>query len=235
MYTIAVVEDEKEDRDILLQYLRRYGEECSVKLQVDLFRDGLSFISDYNAKYDVVIMDIEMPHMDGMRTAEKLRKLDESVSLMFITNMAQYAIKGYEVNAKYFVLKPIDYFSFYIKLNKMLENCDIKQGITMRIQTEEGVAKVHSSKILYLQSEKHNIYIVTANDKYKMRSSMKEMEAALPKEVFFRCDNSYLVNLAYVSKINLDTVKVGRYELPVSRPRRKDFINSFTNYLGDIQ
>lgn len=68
-----------------------------------------------------------------------------------------------------------------------------------------------------------------------MRSSMKEMEAALPKEVFFRCDNSYLVNLAYVSKINLDTVKVGRYELPVSRPRRKDFINSFTNYLGDIQ
>lgn len=235
MYNIAIIEDSKADRDNLIRCLKKYEEEYSENFKIDIFVDGLTFISDYNATYDIVFMDIEMPYMDGMRASEKLREIDEYVNLIFVTNMAQYAIKGYEVNAKYFILKPIDYFNLKMKLQKVLENCDIKQDRVLKVKVEEGYAKVHSSKILFLKSDKHTISIFTDKGIYLTRSSMKEMEGILPEELFVRCDNSYMVNLVFVSKVNQNTVTVGKYEVPVSRAGRKKLVNAFTQYLGDIR
>ena len=109
MYRIAIVEDEKEFREQLQEYLKRYGVENNIVFQIDVFEDGSDILEHYQKNYDMVLLDIEMPKVNGMDAAERIREMDEEVVLMFITNMAQYAIRGYSVGALDFVMKPITY------------------------------------------------------------------------------------------------------------------------------
>ena len=74
-----------------------------------VFADGVDILEDYRAVYDIIFLDVEMKHLDGMTTAERIRQMDADVILIFITNMAQYAIRGYSVGALDYVLKPVPY------------------------------------------------------------------------------------------------------------------------------
>ena len=97
MYRVAIVEDDKNFREQLQKYLKVYGEENQITFQISEFSDGIQIIEDYRKEFDLILLDIEMPIMNGMDAAEKIREMDEDVVLMFITNMAQYAIRGYSV------------------------------------------------------------------------------------------------------------------------------------------
>ncbi len=235
MLQIAIVEDDAGDSQRLAGFLKRYEEERQQQIRFSLFSDGLSFISDYKPSYDIVLMDIAMPNMDGMQAAHRLREMDGTVCLIFITNMAQYAIAGYEVNALDFLLKPVEYLRFAAKLDKAIENCSLISDRTLLFRTGNDYVRVRLSAICYVKSDKHYAYLVTQEAEYRVRESMKEMEQMLPRERFVRCDNSYIVNLAYVKRINRDSVQVGPYMAPVSRPRRKELVNAFTRYLGELK
>lgn len=96
---IVIVEDDEDQVRRLKDFIRRFEDESGEKCFVETFGNGMDFISDYSAKYDLVLLDIEMPHMDGMSAAEKLRETDEYTAIIFVTNMAQYAVRGYSVDA----------------------------------------------------------------------------------------------------------------------------------------
>ena len=115
MLRVAVAEDNPKDRERLLSFLKKYGEEKDVQIEVAEYTDGSELLDQYRPCYDVIFLDVEMPQMDGMKAAEKIRETDEEVILIFITNMAKYAIRGYEVQALDFVLKPVKYDAFFLK------------------------------------------------------------------------------------------------------------------------
>ncbi len=89
------------------EYVRRYTRQYGTEFEVTVFADGVDILEDYRAVYDIIFLDVEMKHLDGMTTAERIRQMDADVILIFITNMAQYAIKGYAVGALDYVLKPV--------------------------------------------------------------------------------------------------------------------------------
>ena len=99
MIRVAIVEDEAEIREQLMGYVQRYTRQYGTAFEVKTFADGLEILEDYRPAYDLILLDIEMKHLDGMETARRIRELDPDVMLVFITNMAQYAIKGYAVGA----------------------------------------------------------------------------------------------------------------------------------------
>ena len=99
MLNIAIVEDEPAHAEVLRGFLQRYAAERGEEVAAEVFPSGLDFVSDYQPRYDAVFMDIEMPHMNGMDCAFKLRERDAEVPLVFVTGMAQYAVKGYEAGA----------------------------------------------------------------------------------------------------------------------------------------
>ena len=138
MLKIAIVENEPEQADLLSGYIARYSQESGIKCQVVTFSNGLEFISGYTPGFDAVFMDIKMPLIDGMEAAEKLRKIDEDVVLIFVTNMAQLAIKGYKVNAMDFIVKPVTYFDFSLEMDKICRAHDRRTQDYVWVKTAGG-------------------------------------------------------------------------------------------------
>ena len=106
MIRVAIVEDEAAVREQLAGYVQRCTRQYGTLFEVTMFTDGLEILEEYRPVYDIIFLDVEMPQLDGMETARRIRAMDSEVQLIFITNMAQYAIKGYAVGALDYVLKP---------------------------------------------------------------------------------------------------------------------------------
>lgn len=114
MVSIAIVEDNEKERAYIRSCLDEISKQEEIPLHVEEFSSGTAFLGNYQPVYDIVLMDIEMPVMNGMETARMLRKIDETVLLLFVTNMSQYAVQGYDVDALDFIVKPINPYSFAI-------------------------------------------------------------------------------------------------------------------------
>ena len=113
---IALVEDDKVYMQQIREYLGRYEEDTGREFSVQMFPDGEDITEDYHAEYDIIFMDIQMQFMDGMTAAEKIREKDHGVVIIFLTSMVSYAVKGYEVEAFDYIVKPVSYEIFEIKI-----------------------------------------------------------------------------------------------------------------------
>ena len=150
MAKIAVVEDNAAVRQELCGFIAQYAQESGQLLEVTPFADGSQIVEPYRPGFDIIFLDIEMPTLGGMPTAERIRLLDPDVVLIFVTNMAQYAIRGYEVDALDFVLKPVSYYQFSTKLDRALQRICRRRGGQITLQVGGGVQLLATDDILYL-------------------------------------------------------------------------------------
>lgn len=232
MIRVAIVEDEAEIQEQLMGYVQRYTRQYGTAFEVKTFADGLEILEDYRPAYDLILLDIEMKHLDGMETARRIRELDPDVMLVFITNMAQYAIKGYAVGALDYVLKPVPYFAFSQQLQKVEAQLRRRTRHYLAVPVEGGLRRLDTSRIYYIESEGHRVHFYTEEGDFAAPGALKALEEKLADRPFARCNSGYLVNLAQVQAVQQNTVEVGPYELQVSRPKRKGFLAALTDYIG---
>jgi DNA-binding LytR/AlgR family response regulator len=229
-YHIAIVEDEQQHIDHLKKNLLTYQEKHHVIFDIDCFNDGYEIIDEYKSDYDIIFLDIELVHLNGMDTAERVRKFDDHVTIIFVTNLAHFAIRGYEVNAHSFLVKPVSYFKFEREIEKALKKIANKSQQFIIVQTDEGLRKVPIFDVIYIESMKHELIINTIDGTYNLWGTLKEMEQKLSSLDFFRSNYCYLVNLARVKGIDGDYVLLDGVRLKISRSRKKDFMEALTDY-----
>lgn len=232
MYRIAIVEDEQENIETTKGYIRRFEAESGERFEVSCYTDGDEITADYRAVYDIIFLDVKMKRMDGMETAKYIRTLDRDVILIFITNMAQYAIKGYAVDALDFLLKPLSYFAFAEQLRRSVERLKARKTAYLLLPIENGVRKMDVSQVYYIESFKHQMIVHTKEGEFTLSETMRELEGRLAGSDFFRCNNCYLINLMHVGGVKDSTVVVAGQELAISRPRKKAFMEALVNYVG---
>lgn len=232
MIRIGLIDDDLDHLRLMKSFLTQYEKEEKVNFSIKEFNDGLNFVEDYDGNLDVIFLDIEMPHMDGMTAAKKIREKDQALGIVFVTNMAQYAIHGYEVNAIDFIVKPVSYYVFTDKLNKAIRFSRLNMEKDFVIQTEDSIIKLTSSHIIYVEKDKNYLVFHTKQGVYRSRGTISELEQQLSGEGFSECINGCLVNLKYVTKMEKDTVWVGEVPLPITRRRKKEFKEDFMKYLG---
>ena len=232
MTRIAIVEDEAAVREQLAGYVQRYTRQYGTPFEVTEFADGMEILEDYRPQFDIIFLDVEMKHLDGMEPARRIRERDGGVLIVFITNMAQYAIRGYEVDALDFVLKPVSYYQFSTKLERALQRIQRRRGGQVALQVGGGVQLLDTDDILYLETRDRLLHYHTAADTWSVRGSLQKAEKDLIAYHFARCNQCYLVNLRYVKGVQDDLVLVGEQRLEISRRQRTAFLAALAAYVG---
>lgn len=232
MYRVAIVEDNPVDAQSLQSMLERYSAESGTAFNISTFSRPDHFLAQCRQSFDLIFMDIELPQMTGMEAARRLREMDSLATLIFVTSMAQYALKGYEVAALDFVVKPVIYASFAMKMKRAVKNIRKAEDTDLRLALPNGFVRLPASQVLYAEVQKHYLTYHTEDASYTVRGSMKEVEAQLTPLHFLRCNNCYLVNLRHVTAVLDNTVTVGNVPLQISRPRRAEFLKGLADYLG---
>ncbi|WP_407270436.1 LytR/AlgR family response regulator transcription factor [Radiobacillus sp. PE A8.2] len=232
MTRIAIVEDEPRASDLLSGYLNRFSEENRENFVITEYRNAPSFLDQYQSGFDIILLDIEMPYMNGMDMARKLREIDSEVIIIFVTNMAQFAVKGYEVDALDFIVKPVSYSNFVFKMKRALNALKVNEEQEIVVSYAGGLTRISSNKLLYVEVSGHNVTYHLIDKKIEARGSLSKIESDLSKWNFLRCNRCYLVNPRYVEWVHKYTVKVGDDVLQISHPKRKEFMRDLNDWLA---
>ena len=232
MIKIAIVEDEIEMANDLKRYINQFFNNNSFQVEITHFNSALKLLDNYQYKFNLIFMDINLPVVDGMEAAKTIRKIDSQVMIIFVTSLAQYAINGYEVNAFDFILKPINYYSFSLKMKRALPVLKSKANRTISISNKRNVRVVEISAIKYIEVNDHKLVIHTTFGDFDSFDTLNKYFDLLKNDNFILCNRSYLVNLRYVSEVDQKYAYVGEDALIISRPKRKEFLHAFNIYLG---
>ncbi len=233
MIEIALVEDEDVYVRTFEKYIARYIEEKGVDIHFTVFRDGMEILDEYEYNFDIIFLDIIMKYLDGMTTAEKIRQSDKQVTLIFMTNSTQYAIRGYAVDAMDYVVKPVSYFSFCQKLDKAIARIKQNDNPFITLVYKNTIKKIQISDIYYVESQGHIQIFHTVSGSFEIRDKIESIEEKLAGQNFFRSNKGYLVNMNYVAGIEDSYCIINNQRLVISRNKKKAFMDELTKYLGD--
>jgi DNA-binding LytR/AlgR family response regulator len=233
MLRIAIVEDEDEQAKRMEAGLKQFFGKTDTAYTAVRYARGMDFIASYKNPFDIVLMDIEMPVMNGLETARELRKIDGTAVLIFATRIGQYAIHGYEVNAIGYMLKPITDYALEMNLTRAMKQIAARQTTKIVLQTKTGVVAFPAGELTYVEVSGHKLMYHTKEASYEVYGKLSDEEQRLGAEHFVRCSNPFLVNLSAVRAVSGNTVLlIGGERLPISRSMKKNFLEQYVDYLG---
>ncbi len=229
---IAIAEDQQTCADQLQAHLRRYAGETGTAVQVDVYPNGAQLVEHYRGGWDLLLLDVDMPAMNGFDAARAIRRADPEIPILFITNLAQYAIRGYEVNALDYILKPVSYYALAMKLTMVSRLLRRNMEQSLMLNQDGDLLRIPYSHLYYVEIFSHQLRYHTMEGDVEITTArtLSTLEQELGEHGFVRCHKSYLINLRYVDTLRGNTVLLAGVELPVSRSRRKAVMQAIINY-----
>lgn len=232
MITIALVDDDDADARVTASMIDRYFDGDASRYAVTRFADGDSLLRDYKASFDLMFLDVEMPGTDGVTVARRLRVVDDQTVLVFTTKMAQYAVEGYDVDAIGYLLKPLNYYAFAIKMRKAEDIVARRRSVTVPLTVGSETVFVPSADIRYVEVLDHALLYHTGEGIRKVWASLKDAAETLEPVGFVPVSRYCLVNLEWVRAVHSDDVDVDGERVRVSRSRRKSLMQALAAYHG---
>ena len=226
---IAVCDDEElfriEFKSVLDKVL------INAEYDIDTFSGGSSLYEAFlKNPFDLVFLDIEMPGIDGITLAKRLRAVSENVQIVFLTSHIEYALEGYEVNALRYLVKPVDMNKLSEVLKYIQDKKNNSRQIMIKQEGEDIVIDI--SDVIYMESMDKNVRIVTSKSEYITRYNISDYEEELKNSGFLRIHRGYLISLSKVKKIvKNDVVMDGDISLPVSRSNIKTLKDALYAYV----
>lgn len=245
MVKIGIVDDEKEARAQLRDAIGRFASEYHMEFEVCEFDSAASYLSAKGGACDILYLDIDMPQMTGMELAEKIRETDAELILIFCTNLQQFALNGYSVSALGFLVKPVQWYSFHLYLDRALKVLRRRAGQGENPGPESIVVKdgaisrvIRAADIKYVEVRQHHL-LYNVEDKatgrgtvIKTRGAMQDAAALLSACGFVRCSSSFLVNLRCVTAVSRMELHIGQETLPIGRAYKDSFVREFSKFLA---
>ncbi len=232
MLRIAIVDDDQADSAALLSLVTDFFQKNDLAYMSRIFDAPLDFIRS-TENYDIVFMDIRMEKLDGLEVARIMRKINTDSVLVFVTQMAQLAIKGYEVDALDFIVKPATQFSINYVLSKALTRLDNVSSTIFALKTTEGIVSLSSNDITYVEVFDHRLAYHTTKGTYEARGRLSDVVQKLDSKRFIMCNRSFVVNLRYVSSVCSEYLVVDGKKIYISKSHSKEIMKHFSNYLGE--
>ena len=233
MITAAIVDDDPNIRETLQAALIKDTQKRRIPVQLSVCASGSEFLTLPKEKWDLVLMDVEMPGQNGIETARQLRRVNERATIIFITNYIQYALEGYEVQAFRYLLKPIDAAQFEQVVGTALDEIHHRQTAYLQLKGRSEIIRLAIDELIYAETEPGHLLLHTPAKVLECYSTMEKLEQELKQEAFFRCHSSFLVALEAVRQIEKqDVVLKDGTRVPVSKNRKKGMKQALTNFWG---
>ena len=232
---VAIIEDEKQFSTLLTNHINKYCEEEGCVVDTTVFDNPIVFLDKCNANdfYEIIFLDINMPQMNGMEVAKKIRKLHMHTIIVFVTNMPQYAIQGYSVNAFDFIVKPVSYKSFKLHFDRIVKHYSLQESRLINVKIGRVHRQFKISEIYYIEMINHTAIWYTKTGTYQgTDKSLNEIEKILPSEYFCKCSKAYLINLQHVTSLKNDTIIVNDFSLRITRTYKTQFMSAFSEFLS---
>ena len=230
MINVCIVEDELESAELLRNYINKYGNANNQQFSITHLFDGIDLVDDYKSQFDIIFLDIQMKHLNGMAAAEKIRAIDSDVIIIFITSTVQYAVQGYAVDALGYVLKPVPFAQFEQLFDKAISRVQAKRKhVYIKVSVDDKQMKLDCDDVYFIESQRNNVVIHCKDADYVTIGPLKRFDEMLEIHGFSKCHNAYLINLSFVEAVRKEEVLLtnGVY-LPISRARKKEFMAALT-------
>ena len=231
MYRILIVEDEADAAKALYAALERYGEEHQEEFQIAWMKNT----NDLDAPaFDLIFMDIDLGVENGMQAAAELRTFDKKTPLIFVTNLAQYAVQGYQVSALDFIVKPFIYGSFSLRMDRAMEVLHEKRDHAITLKTKDGLRIFPASSIIQVWVKGHNVnYALDDGTCVVARGSPAETEQMLGGVPFLRISSGSIINMAHVRGVHdSEIILSDGSSCYISRANKRHCLEAISRYLG---
>ena len=221
MINVGIIEDDELAAARLAEMLELYGSEKNVALSLNRFVGAESVIGNHAGNFDVLFIDIELSGIDGMSAAKEIRKSDEKVVIVFVTNVARLAVEGYSVGALDYIVKPVNKTRLFSAMNSVMKKLERLRSVKISVSTAGGAVFLG-----------HCLVYHTGTEKITEWAPLSRAEKILSDYGFERCGKSHLVNLRYVTGINGDEVTVAGDTIKIGRSKSKSFLAALNDYIN---
>lgn len=226
----ALVEDDAKQASLLEEYLLSLKDD-TYSFELSVFSSAEDFLSVFSPKsFQLLLLDIQLPRMDGLSAAKRVRAIDEDAVIVFITSAPQFAINGYEVGAKDYILKPLIYDHFARKMARILPHIKEKTDTLIAVGTGSSNL-ILADHLMFVEVFGHKLVYHCKDGDMEAYGKISDVEAQLKSCHFLRCNRNAVVNPRYIERMQDSLIKIGDHELAISAPRRKDFLRELNDYI----
>lgn len=225
---IAIVDDEQ----VFLKQLTQKINGLKVHdYQITAFTSGQALLSNFvRGMYEIIILDVEMPGMNGLETAERIRQTDKSVIISFLTNYSEFAIKGYEVNAFRYILKSQPDYLYTQQLKSIFEECE-QRFKTYEFSNKNLSFKCRLIDILYFEGHKRKVTLFTATSELEYSGNFYEICGEMLKNNFIIVNREILVNLEHIQNIDkYDIVMSNGKRISIGRSYKDEVVSKYLDF-----
>lgn len=233
MLKIAVCEDMILERLDTIKKIKNALQKLSCDFDLEQFSSGEQLLN-YTGYFDVIFLDIKLQNLSGIDTAKELRKTNIKSKIIFVTSFKEYVFEAFDVSAFQYLLKPVSEEKISSILNKILyeAHSDDLNDLYIIIKKGKDTIKMLLDKIYFFEVQNRIIIIHTKDSVIEYYNKISNIENSIPKNNFFRCHRSYIVNLKYIKKFcNTEILLDNDEKILLSKNKYSEFSEAFLKYL----
>ncbi|MSS63413.1 LytR/AlgR family response regulator transcription factor [Velocimicrobium porci] len=232
---VAVCDDDCYVLAILEKFFGKYKnrQEESISRRYFINENELLFYLEEKQDLDIILLAVNTPRIDGFTIAEKIRRKDKRVKIIFLASLIHCAVEGYKYNAIDFLMKPLKYSKFEESLNRAVEQIYEEDSNYFLEKVDSEIYKIYFSDIIFIETYNRNTMIHTSKKDILSYKTLKKHEEVLDSR-FFRCHIAYLINLDKINEIKTrDILLENNYSVPYSKHRKNQLMSEITLYYGE--
>lgn len=224
---IAICDDEKEIRALLSEKIRSLYPDA----ELFLYKSGEELLLS-DVGHDILLLDIQMPGINGMDTAKELRRSGRKTVIIFVTALEDYVFQAFDVNAFHYLVKPFDDAKLAEVLAAAAEQAALRpeaKAPDLMIKAGGTHISINPEEIVYAEVFDRKIILHTTGENIEFYGKMKELQEKLG-DGFYRPHRAYLVNFNFIKKYDATTIYLCSGQALMAKQNYQDFVKSYLRY-----
>ncbi len=236
---IAVCDDEREETKRISSVIDRYNKERNARIEYSIFSSSIELASvAEREKFDIYILDIIMPVLNGIDLAKEIREFDKVSPIIFLTSSPEFAVESYSVKAADYLVKPIDKERLFCSLDDILDRTETEQEKFIIVRSDDGLRKIFFSNLIYAEVyERKIIYYLKNSEKVESSGKFSSVcDTVLKNSEFILPHRSFLVNMNFISAIGSFGIKLQNGKvIPLAQRRISEIKNHYLSFqMGEV-